>query len=556
MEIDLNAGERYGPNALYTTISSWFVRIFSTRQGATPSSKPNRMVASIRGEWTGRDTMAATTSMIPSPSPLDPSTPAPPRHLPRCPQSPPPGASLTDSSGRPHVAILANTPGGLLHIASLCNRPCAPFLDITSASISSFPALCSVLVRPRQEGERRRKSATPDDIIPLGAGRSAGSCTTPPRELATEGHHVCGGQGHLQVLQRGGAHHVRSGGKFREVCDHVTTNIHAMDDRALEHWLSLQLPNYDTCEEATYIWPHPNRKREINRLFLFLVQMIDCCTLDQLKFFCKNTWNHHTGAKNRMLYYAYIEIAPTPPPSPSPMVAPMSPTSPSSVAAPTPPPSPSPIAVPTLLPSPTPVVVSMLPPSSTQLVVFSMQSHFILIPALPPSSPQVPQPHLSPLFTSGSNRRHRNSPPRSSLLALPSNRRHVNNPNEGQSSRGCGEEANRDEGMLLVAAPFPWVTSADQPVLHYTLESMLLKGITSVGGAKPLASATTWRRHHRETNWLFLFLGQMLGCCTLEGLKFFCKNTKNHCTGAKNRVLYYAYIEMCRQLDPQGPFNV
>uniref|UniRef100_A0A0D9V4F4 DUF7086 domain-containing protein n=1 Tax=Leersia perrieri TaxID=77586 RepID=A0A0D9V4F4_9ORYZ len=60
----------------------------------------------------------------------------------------------------------------------------------------------------------------------------------------------------------------------------------------------------------------------------------------------------------------------------------------------------------------------------------------------------------------------------------------------------------------------------------------------------------------REINWLFLFLGQMLGCCTLDDLKFFCKNTSNHRTGAKNRVLYYAYIEMCRQLEPQTQFNV
>lgn len=161
-----------------------------------------------------------------------------------------------------------------------------------------------------------------------------------------------------------------------------------------------------------------------------------------------------------------------------------------------------------------------------------------------------------------------------------------------------------------MATSFPWVTSADLPVLHCTLESMLLKGITSVEGKAtcnrcraevPIAydldakfrevrdyvaanihimddrapehwmcprlpdcgscgkKACMWPQipnEKREINWLFLFLAQMLGCCTLEGLKFFCKNTKNHCTGAKTRVLYYAYIEMCRQLDPQGPFNI
>lgn len=289
--------------------------------------------------------------------------------------------------------------------------------------------------------------------------------------------------------------------------------------------------------------------------------------------------------------------APTPPPSPS------------LVVAPTPPPSSFLVAAPTLLSSPTPVVVPMLLPSPTRPVVFSMQPHFDLVPALPPSSPQVPQSSLSSLSAPGSTRHYRNSP-RSSLLAPPSNRRRLNNPDEGQSPRGRGEEANGDNGVLVMATSFPWVTSADLPVLHCTLESMLLKGITSVEGKAtcnrcsaevPIAydldakfrevrdyvaanihimddrapehwmcprlpdcgscgkKACMWPQipnEKREINWLFLFLGQMLGCCTLEGLKFFCKNTKNHCTGAKTRVLYYAYIEMCRQLDPQGPFNI
>ncbi|PRQ23658.1 hypothetical protein RchiOBHm_Chr6g0263791 [Rosa chinensis] len=60
----------------------------------------------------------------------------------------------------------------------------------------------------------------------------------------------------------------------------------------------------------------------------------------------------------------------------------------------------------------------------------------------------------------------------------------------------------------------------------------------------------------RAINWLFLFLGQMLGCCTLEQLKYFCKHTKNHRTGAKDRVLYLTYLCLCKQLDPTGPFDV
>ncbi|KAH0634280.1 hypothetical protein KY284_037066 [Solanum tuberosum] len=58
-----------------------------------------------------------------------------------------------------------------------------------------------------------------------------------------------------------------------------------------------------------------------------------------------------------------------------------------------------------------------------------------------------------------------------------------------------------------------------------------------------------------KINWLFLLLGQMLGCCTLDELKFFCEHTDNHRTGAKDRVLFLAYLTLCRQVDPTGPFH-
>lgn len=60
----------------------------------------------------------------------------------------------------------------------------------------------------------------------------------------------------------------------------------------------------------------------------------------------------------------------------------------------------------------------------------------------------------------------------------------------------------------------------------------------------------------RDINWLFLLLGQMLGCCRIAELKYFCKHTKNHRTGAKDRVLYYTYLDICKQLDPSGPFEI
>ncbi|KAK7351839.1 hypothetical protein VNO77_11571 [Canavalia gladiata] len=55
----------------------------------------------------------------------------------------------------------------------------------------------------------------------------------------------------------------------------------------------------------------------------------------------------------------------------------------------------------------------------------------------------------------------------------------------------------------------------------------------------------------KEINWLFLLLGQMIGCCTLEQLKYFCKHTNNHRTGAKDRLLYSTYMGLCRQLLPE-----
>ncbi|XP_077219693.1 uncharacterized protein LOC143853876 [Tasmannia lanceolata] len=68
--------------------------------------------------------------------------------------------------------------------------------------------------------------------------------------------------------------------------------------------------------------------------------------------------------------------------------------------------------------------------------------------------------------------------------------------------------------------------------------------------AKPVISPKK-----KSINWLFLLLGQMLGCCTLGQLKYFCKHTNNHRTGAKDRVLYLTYLGLCKQLDPMGPFD-
>ncbi|XP_059627431.1 uncharacterized protein LOC132270259 [Cornus florida] len=58
----------------------------------------------------------------------------------------------------------------------------------------------------------------------------------------------------------------------------------------------------------------------------------------------------------------------------------------------------------------------------------------------------------------------------------------------------------------------------------------------------------------REINWLFLLLGQMIGCCSVSQLKYFCTHTKNHRSGAKDRLVYRTYLGLCKQLQPNGPF--
>ncbi|KAF8093382.1 hypothetical protein N665_0383s0014 [Sinapis alba] len=70
-------------------------------------------------------------------------------------------------------------------------------------------------------------------------------------------------------------------------------------------------------------------------------------------------------------------------------------------------------------------------------------------------------------------------------------------------------------------------------------------------GMKPVIG-----ENKEKINWLFLLLGQMLGCCTLDQLRYFCDKTSQHRTGAKDRVLYITYFGICKQLDPCDLFNL
>ncbi|KAJ4767874.1 Hydroxyproline-rich glycoprotein family protein [Rhynchospora pubera] len=71
------------------------------------------------------------------------------------------------------------------------------------------------------------------------------------------------------------------------------------------------------------------------------------------------------------------------------------------------------------------------------------------------------------------------------------------------------------------------------------------------GGAGSMRPVIAVKKRH--INWLFLLLGQTLGCCNLDQLKYFCKHSKNHRTGSKSHVLYLTYLGLCNQLDPSFP---
>lgn len=84
----------------------------------------------------------------------------------------------------------------------------------------------------------------------------------------------------------------------------------------------------------------------------------------------------------------------------------------------------------------------------------------------------------------------------------------------------------------------------------WTSPKLLTCGICHQGDhAKPIVHTKK-----RSINWLFLLLTETLGVCTLEQLKYFCKHTRKHRTGAKDRVLYLTYSGLLKQLNPAGPY--
>ncbi|GAV62668.1 hypothetical protein CFOL_v3_06191 [Cephalotus follicularis] len=97
--------------------------------------------------------------------------------------------------------------------------------------------------------------------------------------------------------------------KFVEVASFITNNKCTMHDRAPPIWMNPKLPDCKVCGQGNCAKPILSKKKSINWLFLFLGQMLGCCKLSELKYFCKHTKNHRTGAKDRILYYTYLGLA-------------------------------------------------------------------------------------------------------------------------------------------------------------------------------------------------------------------------------------------------------
>lgn len=96
--------------------------------------------------------------------------------------------------------------------------------------------------------------------------------------------------------------------KFTEVALFISNNKADMHHRAPPSWMNPTLPACIFCEQPNCAKPIINKKRAINWLFLLLGKMLGCCKLSELKYFCKHTRNHRTGAKDRVLYLTYIDL--------------------------------------------------------------------------------------------------------------------------------------------------------------------------------------------------------------------------------------------------------
>ncbi|KAJ8899827.1 hypothetical protein K2173_019530 [Erythroxylum novogranatense] len=240
------------------------------------------------------------------------------------------------------------------------------------------------------------------------------------------------------------------------------------------------------------------------------------------------------------------------------------------------------------------------PPSSPTLQEFSPLTFQPFLPPPVAYYPVLAQPQQLPLLVP----QLPNDPPQShqqEVIAL-------SRSSGSRTRRPPNQTSSEDDESKTVPAPYPWATNRKATV--HSLKYLLANGITTISGEVQCKrcdktyemeynleekfgevasfilknkysmhdrAPSVWMNptlpdcklcNHSNSvkpvfptektciNWLFLLLGQMLGCCKLSHLKHFCKHTENHRTGAKDRVLYLTYLALCKQLDPTGPFGL
>lgn len=98
--------------------------------------------------------------------------------------------------------------------------------------------------------------------------------------------------------------------KFMEILRYTVAKMDSMHERAPSHWEKPVLPTCNNCDRVNSLKPVIGKKRGINWLFLFLGQLIGCCTLRHLKYFFKHSKyeNHRSGARNRLIYKTYLDL--------------------------------------------------------------------------------------------------------------------------------------------------------------------------------------------------------------------------------------------------------
>ncbi|GAU35347.1 hypothetical protein TSUD_337390 [Trifolium subterraneum] len=96
--------------------------------------------------------------------------------------------------------------------------------------------------------------------------------------------------------------------KFQKVTKFIEENIHEMHDRAPDAWNNPVLPRCERCGKEKAMEPLITKKRNINWLFMLLGEMIGCCKIKHLKYFCKHNDIHRTAARNRLIYLTYLGL--------------------------------------------------------------------------------------------------------------------------------------------------------------------------------------------------------------------------------------------------------